>query len=244
MKQVSIEFAEQPTSQDKSPCQLNWLACLYRNKDAKHILINKIFEDRLELISEDNEDNNDEREVILLMISFLIIHEMGHLFTRWNGQIDSPDLFGTYSKAPEAGYYLEKNLFYSVVRLVVSNDVESNDAVSNDAVSNDAVHDPFKWNEETKIKGISVRKQVNGELKEVKLQQSFIHQIVKKFDSLPDEQILPLQYNMFDQINQNTELTLNAGDCDFEEVDYDVECKTDFADNEYILKARCGSISK
>jgi hypothetical protein len=229
MKQVSIEFAGQPTSQDKSPCQLNWLAWTYRNKDAKHILINKIFEDRLELISEDNEDNNYEREVILLMISFLIIHEMGHLFTRWNGQIDSPDLFGTYSKAPEAGYYLEKNLFYSVVRLVVSND---------------AVHDPFKWNEETKIKGISVRKQVNGELKEVKLQQSFIHQIVKKFDSLPEEQILPLQYNMFDQINQNTELTLNAGDCDFEEVDYDVECKTDFADNEYILKARCGSISK
>jgi hypothetical protein len=229
MKQVSIEFAAQPTSQDKSPCQLNWLAWTYRNKDAKHILINKIFEDRLELISEDNEDNNYEREVILLMISFSIIHEMGHLFTRWNGQIDSPDLFGTYSKAPEAGYYLEKNLFYSVVRLVVSND---------------AVHDPFKWNEETKIKGISVRKQVNGELKEVKLQQSFIHQIVKKFDSLPEEQILPLQYNMFDQINQNTELTLNAGDCDFEEVDYDVECKTDFADNEYILKARCGSISK
>ena len=227
MKEVRIEFAEQPASNDKSPCQLNWLAWTYRNKDAKHILINQIFKQRLEIISEDNQDNNEEREVILLMIAFLIIHEMGHLLTRWKGQIDSPDLFGTYSKAPEAGYFLEKNLFYSVVRLVVSND---------------SVHDPCKWNEKTKIKAISVRKQVNDELKEVKLQHSFIHQLVTKFDSLPEEQIIPLQYNMFDTINQNTELTLNAGDCDYEEIDYDVECKTDFADNEYILNARCGCI--
>ena len=83
MQDVSIQFSSQPkkksTAADDKACNLNWLAWTYRNLEAKHIYINQIFHDRLENLS----DEENEREAIILMMSFLIIHEVGHLLIKF-----------------------------------------------------------------------------------------------------------------------------------------------------------------
>ena len=62
--------------------------------------------------------NAQEREVILLMISFLIIHELGHLLTRWMDNINFPETFGACGTKAEADYFIEKFLLNSVIGLV------------------------------------------------------------------------------------------------------------------------------
>lgn len=59
LNDVTIEFSEQ--LKEESACNLDWLAWTYRNRNARHILINQILHERLNLISEDNPENFQER---------------------------------------------------------------------------------------------------------------------------------------------------------------------------------------
>lgn len=237
MKQVKIEFHQEPSYKEKENeklCLLPWLAWTIRHKEAKHIYINEIFHKRLLIISEtisnvsseENAENKIEKETILLMIAFLIIHEIGHLLTRWSDQMKSPELFtnGSLNK-PEAGYFLEKHLFNSIVRLVIEK--RELNGTSN------------KWDENSRIKSISIRK-ID---KDVKLKRNYIHSVVTKYDILQDNEIFPLQFDQLEQINQTLEFALNVGDSDVKEI-HDQDCTNNFADDEILLDARCGTVNQ
>ena len=122
---------------------------------------------------------------------------------------------------------METHIFNSVVRLVIEKGESS-----------------VKWSEETKVTSISVRRKVDGDFKNVKLDKHYIHQVVTNFNSLKDEDILPLKCNNSTQINEKSETALNAGDSDYEEVDIDEPCSNEFDDNECILEARCAVLKE
>jgi hypothetical protein len=72
--------------------------------------------------------------MIEFYITMLIIHELGHIFTRWKKDNKSPgNLF--YGNKPEACYYLQQKLFDGIVRLSGSN------------------KDLCSWNEESRLFG-------------------------------------------------------------------------------------------
>ena len=62
----------------------------------------------------------EEEETIIFFLSCVIIHELGHLLTRWNGVKSFRDNFKDDPTVLEAGHYMEKLVFGNSVRLLVS----------------------------------------------------------------------------------------------------------------------------
>lgn len=78
------------------------------------ININRIFEKRLKNIDNLNDlEYQKERDIIIVFMGLLIIHEFAHLLYRWNGNFNSPD-------NKEAGNALEVLIFNGYVRAIVS----------------------------------------------------------------------------------------------------------------------------
>lgn len=71
-----------------------------------------------------NEAKKVEEDTILFFLATLLIHELGHLLTRWKGDHISPKTFieepSNISSSAEAGFFLEKLVFGNSVRLIVS----------------------------------------------------------------------------------------------------------------------------
>ena len=67
----------------------------------------------------------------------LIIHELGHILTRWRtGEKCSPKEFrNVYARNAEAGYFLQNKLFDGILRLAAND------------------HDLTEWNSETRFEG-------------------------------------------------------------------------------------------
>ena len=76
-----------------------------RKKDSS-IHINNIFKERL-----DKTKNENEKKIIVVYISILIIHETAHLLFRWNDINDTPEIFTNAVGQTEAGDFLEERLF-------------------------------------------------------------------------------------------------------------------------------------
>ena len=66
---------------------------------------------------------NDSAILGEFYIAMLIIHELGHILTRWKtGEQSSPAEFeNSYTVNPEAGYFLQSKLFDGVLRLTAKN---------------------------------------------------------------------------------------------------------------------------
>jgi hypothetical protein len=224
IKDVTIRFNEQPPPK-KETCgtaskPLKWLAWTPRSLNANVIYINEIFKKRA--LSGDME--HEEITTTIFFIGCLIIHELGHLLVRWSGFLNSPSLYGiTNGGISEAGYFLEKNLFYSIVKLVI------------------VKNEKDEWDETTLIKSICVRKNIKTqgayEPKDIKLLASYINQVITD----KDREILPLETGEV-EVNRIEEMTLNANDSDEEcEDGVDGKYETNLKEGECVLRAICGT---
>ena len=54
-----------------------------------------------------------EKEIIIVYLSILLIHELCHLIIRWKGNLDSP------TNLAEAGEYMEYVIFKGRIRLLI-----------------------------------------------------------------------------------------------------------------------------
>ena len=71
-----------------------------RGNESVHVIeINQIFMERLE----HPECDEQERQIIITLLSICIVHEVSHLIMRWKGIFKTPPKYG------EAGIYLEES---------------------------------------------------------------------------------------------------------------------------------------
>jgi hypothetical protein len=107
MKKVNIKYEKLEESEAKA---YSWITT--GSKSPKVIRVNKIFHDRLK----HGQCNENEKHIIILLMSICIVHEVGHLIMQWNGFQNTPQKFG------EAGVYIEKGLFNNLIRGLIYKD--------------------------------------------------------------------------------------------------------------------------
>lgn len=114
IKDVRIFFETQiQFKRDESGRPIYDLAWTDRD-DTTFICINDIFRQRLEKLST---YHTPEKSTIVFMMAVLICHEFGHIMLRWKGTgfYKTPDKYTVGKTKPEAGFYLEKELFGSTI---------------------------------------------------------------------------------------------------------------------------------
>ncbi|CAF0767933.1 unnamed protein product [Brachionus calyciflorus] len=116
IKKINLVYSEQLKLNSKEPDNLGWTD---RILDTNTIHVNNIFRKRFDHINtksyKDTTRHKKEREIkiIVVYISILLLHELGHLLVRWSGKIDSPEAIG------EAGTCIELIIFNGNVRLLL-----------------------------------------------------------------------------------------------------------------------------
>ncbi|CAF1000893.1 unnamed protein product, partial [Brachionus calyciflorus] len=104
---TKIVFETRPANDKKHI--LSWT---YRESNPNTIYINKIFQERLEILKSNRKENIEEIETITFLMCVLILHELAHLLFRWKGVKVTPD------KIKEAGIKLEDWLFGGKVMIL------------------------------------------------------------------------------------------------------------------------------
>jgi hypothetical protein len=103
LKKVIIKFEKYRKIGTNEQAPLSWTT---RGGRTVHVIrLNETFEKRLHNV----ECDENEKKIILTLMSICIVHEVGHLVMRWKGFRDTPKNFG------EAGEYVEKAIFESTV---------------------------------------------------------------------------------------------------------------------------------